>query len=350
MHATNAGQSVALTQTQAVLLLLVVSGIASLVLTGIIRRFALRNEVLDLPNARSSHSVPTPRGGGAAVLIASALGIMLSQALGLVHAREALTLGFGMVVLGIVGWADDRVGVKPPVRLAIHFAIAMWTVFMLGGLPSVQFGNDSLAVGPIGYIVATLAIVWSINLFNFMDGIDGLAGSQALLIFAAAAVLLFLRGDYSLATIPAILAATSAGFLAWNWPPAKIFMGDVGSGAIGYLIAGLALAAENNRSASLLSFAIIYGVFIFDATVTLVRRLARGDRVMEAHRDHAYQRLTRAWGSHASVTAWAAAITFVLAILGVVGTLDPRLLLPALLFTFVLLGALLFVVERLAPM
>ncbi len=337
-------------QMQILLLIIALSGIASLVLTGVIRRFALRNEVLDLPNARSSHSIPTPRGGGAAVLLASALGLALSEMLGLVHLREAVTLGFGMLMLGIVGWFDDRGGVKKRVRLAIHFGVAIWTVYMLGGLPAIQVGSYSLAVGPVGYVIATLGIVWSINLFNFMDGIDGLAGSQALLIFGAAAVLLFLRGDYSLATIPAILAATSAGFLAWNWPPAKIFMGDVGSGAIGYLIAGLALAAENNRSAPLISFAIIYGVFVFDATVTLVRRLARGDRVMEAHRDHAYQRLTRAWGSHGSVTAWAAAITFLLGVLAVVGTMDPRLLLPALLVTFVLLGAVLLVVERRAPM
>jgi Fuc2NAc and GlcNAc transferase len=339
-----------LTQIQLVLLLVVLSGGASLLMTGIMRRFALRNEVLDRPNERSSHSIPTPRGGGVAVLLASALGIALSQLLGVVDAREALTLGSGMLVLGIVGWADDRNGVKPRARLAIHFAIALWTVYMLGGLPSVQMGRASLALGALGYVLGTLGIAWSINLFNFMDGIDGLAGSQALLIFGTAAVLLFLRGDYSLATIPAILAATSAGFLAWNWPPAKIFMGDVGSGAIGYLIAGLAVAAENNRSVPLLSFAIIYGVFICDATVTLIRRLARGDRVTEAHRDHAYQRLTRAWGNHASVTACAAAITFLLAIVGVVGTLNQRLLLPALIFAFFLLGALVLVVERRAPM
>lgn len=335
---------------QNVFLLIVISGIASLLLTGIIRSFALRNEVLDLPNERSSHSVPTPRGGGAAVLLASALGIALSGVLGLVQARQAFTLGCGMLLLGMVGWADDRKGVMPRVRLAIHLAIALWTVYMLGGLPSLQVGNSSLVVGWAGYILATLGIVWSINLFNFMDGIDGLAGSQAFLIFAAVAVLLFLRGDYALATIPAILAATSAGFLAWNWPPAKIFMGDVGSGPIGYLIAGLALAAENNRSVPLLAFAIIYGVFICDATVTLIRRLARGDRLTEAHRDHAYQRLTRAWGSHAYVTGWAGAITFLLAILGAIATLDQGLLVPALLFAFFLLGTLLFVVERRAPM
>ncbi|HEY4956143.1 MAG TPA: glycosyltransferase family 4 protein [Gemmatimonadaceae bacterium] len=343
-------QSIALTQMQILFLLVAISAGASLVLTGIVRTFALRHEVLDRPNRRSSHSIPTPRGGGVAVLLVSALGMTIGEVLGLVQSREALTLGCGMLLLGVIGWADDTRGVKPSVRLAVHVGIAFWTVYMLDGLPLVRVGNSSLVVGAVGYVLGTLGIVWNINLFNFMDGIDGLAGSQAVLIFGTIAVLLFLRGDYSLATIPAILAATSGGFLAWNWPPAKIFLGDVGSGAIGYLIAGLALASEKNQSVPLLAFAIIEGVFICDATVTLVRRVARGDRLTEAHRDHAYQRLTRAWGSHRSVTGWAAAITVLLAVLGAVGTMDQRLLLPALLFAFFLLGGLLFAVERRAPM
>jgi Fuc2NAc and GlcNAc transferase len=337
-------------QMQIVSLILVLSGVASVLLTGIVRRFALRNEVLDLPNERSSHSIATPRGGGAAIVLASAIGIGLSAALGIVDTREAFTLASGMLVLGIVGWTDDRRDVTPRVRLAVQFGIAFWTVYMLGGLPSIQVGTHSMPLGAIGYLLAALGIVWSINLFNFMDGIDGLAGSQAFLIFGTIALLLFLRHDYSLATIPAILAVTSVGFLVWNWPPARIFLGDVGSGAIGYLIAGLALASENKGSVPVLAFVIVYGVFICDASVTLLRRWSRGDRVTEAHRDHAYQRLTRALGSHRTVTSWAAAVTVLFAILGGAAALEPRLALPALLFTALLMVALLLAVEKRAPM
>jgi Fuc2NAc and GlcNAc transferase len=339
-----------LTNMQHLLVIVGITGGVSLVLTGIVRALALRHELLDRPNTRSSHSIPTPRGGGIAVIVAAALGMIIGEVVGLIQAREALTLGFGMLLLGVVGWADDTRGLTPRVRLAIHLCIAFWTVHMLHGLPFVRVGDSSVALGIVGYVLGTLGIVWSINLFNFMDGIDGLAGSQAVLIFGTIAVLLGLRGDWSLATISAVLAASSAAFLVWNWPPAKIFLGDVGSGPLGYLIAGLALASENSQSVPLLAFAIIGGVLICDATVTLLRRFARGDPLTEAHRDHAYQRLTRAWGSHRSVTGWTAAVTLLLAFLGAAGSTDQRLLLPALLLSILLIAALLFAVERRAPM
>jgi Fuc2NAc and GlcNAc transferase len=274
----------------------------------------------------------------------------VGAALGLIRPRQTLIFGVGMVVLGVVGWADDRHSLKARLRLAVHLAVAAWTAYMLGGLPALRFGSDSIALGAIGYGIAVLGVVWSINLFNFMDGIDGLAASQAVLIFSAMAVLLSVKGDYSLATIAAILAASSGGFLAWNWPPAKIFLGDVGSAAIGYLIAAMALASENRGSVPLLAVVIIYGVFIVDASVTLIRRLVRGSRLAHAHRDHAYQRLTRAWGSHKRVTVSTAALTAVLAVVAAASTMNERLLLPSLLAMILLLGLLLLAVERRAPM
>lgn len=337
-------------QVNKTFLLAGISGVASLLLTAMVRAYSLRHEVLDRPNERSSHSTPTPRGGGLAVLVASALGMAIGVGLGLIEARDALTVGLGMLLLGTVGWLDDTRGVTWRVRLAVQVAIACSTLYMFGGLPAVRVGSATLELGAAGYIVGALGIVWSINLYNFMDGIDGLAGSQAVLIFGTATLLLLFRDDYSLGTIAAVLAAASAGFLPWNWPPAKIFLGDVGSGAIGYAVASLAIASESKRSVPLLAFAIIGGVFISDATVTLVRRLARGNKPTDAHREHAYQRLTRAWGSHRPVTLRAAGVTFLLACLGAVGTIAPRLLLPALLVTCVLLAGLLLAAERRAPM
>ena len=255
-----------------------------------------------------------------------------------------------MIVLGLVGWGDDTRNLKASLRLAIQITVAAVTAYLLGGLPALRYGNESLAIGSLGYIFAVLGIVWSINLFNFMDGIDGLAGSQAVLIFSTVAVLLFVRGDKSLGSIAAVLAASSAGFLAWNWPPAKIFLGDVGSGPIGYIIATLALASENHQSVPLLAFAVVYGVFIGDASVTLIRRLLRGDRLAQAHKDHAYQRLTRAWGSHKAVTKWTAGVTLLLAMVGAAGAMNARLLLPSLFVAAFLLASLIFAIERRAPM
>jgi Fuc2NAc and GlcNAc transferase len=326
------------------------SGLVSVALTIAVRQHAVRKGVLDRPNARSSHNTPTPRGGGIAILGAALLGIAIGVAFRVIEPRHALTLGVGMLTLGVIGWLDDTRGVRPRMRLFAHTCAAVWTLFMLGGLSEIRIGSASLALGAAGYVMGAIGIVWSINLFNFMDGIDGLAGSQAVLIFGSAALLSLSRGEHSLGVIAAILAAASAGFLVWNWPPAKIFLGDVGSGAVGYLVAAMAIASENIGSIPLLAFAIIGGVFIADASVTLIRRLLRGRRAMEAHRDHAYQRLARTWGSHRSVALAAAAATTLLAVIGAIGTMTPRLLLPGLVFAYLLLGGLLLAAERRAPM
>lgn len=332
-----------------VLLLALIAGVASLVLTGAVRAYALRNDLLDRPNARSSHSTPTPRGGGVAMVAAATLGIATSAGLGVTDTRHAVTLGIGMIVLAVTGWLDDTRGIGAGARLSVHAAVACWTLYMFGGLSALRIGETTLNIGMWGYVLGGLGIVWSINLFNFMDGIDGIAGSQALLIFGTAATLLFARGDQSLAAMAIVLAAAAAGFLVWNWPPAKIFMGDAGSGAIGYLVAGLAIASENDGSVPLFAFAILGGLFIADATVTLVRRVLRGNRPTEAHRDHAYQRLTRLWGSHRPVTIAAALVTMVLGMLAAVGTLAPRLLLPAFVAASALVATLLVTADRRAP-
>ena len=331
-------------------LLAIIAGAASLALTGIVRSYATHHQVLDRPVERSSHSVPTPRGGGLAVLAAAAVGMVLGVALHFIEPLHAVTLGGGMLMLGAVGWVDDTRGLNARVRLAVHLAVASWTLYMWGGLPAVSVGETTLNLGAAGYVLGVLGIVWSINLFNFMDGIDGLAGSQAVLIFGVAAVLLWSKGGNSLAAVSAILAASAAGFLVWNWPPAKIFLGDVGSGPLGYLIAGIAIESENTHSGPLLAFAILGAVFMSDATITLVRRFARGDRAMEAHRDHAYQRLARAWGSHRAVTLAAAGMTVILSLLAIVATLTPERVLFVFVGAYVVLGALFFAAERRAPL
>jgi Fuc2NAc and GlcNAc transferase len=328
----------------------VATGWLSYALTARVRSFALRRGVVDRPNDRSSHKQPTPLGGGAAVIAATIIGMAIVSTFHPLIVRDAFTVGAGMALLGVLGWLDDHNGIPARERLVVHFIVSLWTLYMLGGLRGVHVGSTVLQLRATGYLVGALGIVWSINLFNFMDGIDGFAGSQSALIFAVTGALLFWRGDTSLGSIAVILAAASTGFLFWNWPPAKIFMGDVGSGAIGYAIAALAIASENRGSVPLLAFAIVGGVFVSDATVTLVRRISRGKRPAEAHRDHAYQRLARAWASHRSVSTRAAALTIVLACCAAIATSSPRFSIPALGAACVLLGVLLVAAERQAPM
>jgi Fuc2NAc and GlcNAc transferase len=160
-----------------------------------------------------------------------------------------------------------------------------------------------ISLGYLGSLLAMLGIVWALNLFNFMDGIDGIAASQAIFMAGAGAVLAILSGmSVSTSAAALVVAAASLGFLVWNWPPARIFMGDVGSGFLGFVLAVLALAALRERAVMLPVWLILSGVFVIDATVTLLRRVARRERVYEAHRSHAYQWQARRWNSHLRVT------------------------------------------------
>ena len=198
---------------------------------------------------------------------------------------------------------------SPGIRLAVHLCAALWAVCWLGGLPPLRVGSHVIQLGWAGYPVAVLALTWILNLFNFMDGIDGIAGSEAAFVAGAAAFLtLCLGGSAGVAAVALALAGACLGFLLWNWPPAKIFMGDVGSGYLGYVIGVLALAAGREDPTALWVWLILGGVFFVDATVTLIRRVLRGDRVYEAHRSHAYQWLARRWQSHESVTITTTAV------------------------------------------
>jgi Fuc2NAc and GlcNAc transferase len=163
-----------------------------------------------------------------------------------------------------------------------------------------------------------------------MDGIDGLAGAEALTVGAGATVLLLLAGNAGLAVLALVLCCGVAGFLAWNWPPARIFMGDVGSGFTGYVVAFLAIASENSHAVPLLTWVLLLAVFVTDATITLGRRFLNGEKVHVAHRKHAYQRLVRSGWSHRRVTLSIAAVNAFLALLALLTARYPFLILPVL--------------------
>src|ERR1035437_8066086 len=282
--------------------------ISSLVLTGVVRQYALHRQVLDIPNGRSSHSAPTPRGGGVSIVVVFRLAVLLFVQRSVISNSLGWALTGGGLAVAVAGFLDDHFRVSARLRLLIHFAAAGWALWQLNGMGPLHLGWIIWDWGWVGQIVALVGLVWMINLYNFMDGIDGLAGQEALCASGLGGLLLAWSGLGGLAEGALALVAASAGFLVWNWPPAKIFMGDVGSGFLGFVLGVLAIASAKERPWLLWAWLILLSVFVVDSTLTLMRRLITGARWYEAHCSHAYQHAARRWGSHSKVTLTIAAV------------------------------------------
>lgn len=283
-------------------LLIPAIAVLSMLMTAVLRLYALERSLMDIPNARSSHAVPTPRGGGVAIVLCFLLALPLVALLGGISwAIACALLGAGGWV-AVVGFLDDHGHIAARWRLLAHFAGAVWALAWLGGLPPLLVFGLVLSLGWLGHVLAAFYLVWLLNLYNFMDGIDGIASVEAICVCLGGAVLLALVGTISSALPLMILAASVAGFLIWNFPPAKIFMGDAGSGFLGIVLGVFSLQAGWTEPALFWAWLILLGVFIVDATLTLLRRLLRGEKVYEAHRSHAYQYAARRSGRHLPVT------------------------------------------------
>lgn len=276
--------------------------VVALVATGVVRRYAITMKLLDVPNARSSHVLPTPRGGGVGIVLAVLLACLAAT---LLMPQQALPLPLLMAAaaVAVVGFVDDHAELSPAWRLLCQGVSAAVVVQVLGGLPVLPVFGMQWDLGLAGYALAWLFLVWLLNLFNFMDGIDGIAGVQAVSVAVMAALCHAIAGAApAVAWAAWALAAAAAGFLCWNWPPAKIFMGDAGSGFVGFFIAMLALTAAWGDGRLFWCWVLLMGVFVVDATMTLARRLRRGEAVFMAHRSHAYQQASRRHHAHRPVT------------------------------------------------
>ncbi|MPQ86605.1 glycosyltransferase family 4 protein [Pseudomonas sp. MAFF 730085] len=282
--------------------LAIVVVLLSLVLTGALRRYALSRSIMDIPNARSSHSVATPRGGGVAIVLAFLLCLPVLGYANLVPLQVLIGLGCAAALIAIIGFMDDHGHIAARWRLLGHFCAAAWALFWLGGLPPLQLMGVSIDFGWIGHILAAFYLVWMLNLYNFMDGIDGIASVEAICACLGACLVYWLVGLPQLIWLPFLLAMAVTGFLFWNFPPARIFMGDAGSGFLGLVLGVISIQAAWTSSQLFWSWLILLGVFVVDATYTLIRRLMRGDKVYEAHRSHAYQYASRRFGRHRPVT------------------------------------------------
>jgi Fuc2NAc and GlcNAc transferase len=270
---------------------------ASWAASGLMTGWLRRRLILDHPVERSSHARPVPKGAGVAVTAVLLLAWLALAVAGLAPPETLLAccLAFALAALS---WLNDVTHLPPALRLAVHLLIA--TVGLLT-LPDRGQVFQGLLPRDLDQAATVLLWTWFMNLFNFMDGIDGIAASEATFIAWAGAFLA--RPVYGGASAAAIvLGAACLGFLRWNWAPARIFMGDVGSGYLGYVIAVLAVSLAHQTPPTLWVWLILGGVFFVDATVTLLQRLVRGRRVYQAHRDHVYQWLARRWHSHARAT------------------------------------------------
>lgn len=279
------------------------------------RAEALR--LVQIPNHRSSHVQPTPNGGGLGIVVAASLsgfGLVLFSGWGF----GGFVLGLA-AVLAAVGLRDDVAHLPARVRFGVQVAVCVGLLIALGDLPVLSFGMGlGLQVGGWALFgLLLLAGVWWINLFNFMDGIDGIAGTQAVfMLLAGAAVAVWSHPETMFSPawqLMLFVAAATVGFLLLNWPPAKIFMGDVGSTWLAFMVFALALFSVQSGWLNYAVWLVLAAVFVTDATVTLLVRMLRGERWYEAHRSHTYQRLSRRWQGgrkvgHRSVTLLVATV------------------------------------------
>ena len=322
------------------------------VLSAGVIRYGPRFGLLDTPVARSAHVAPKPLGGGAALAAPYFLCVIWFVASAAISESALAYLGCLFIV--VLGFSDDRWQLSSKVRLPVQFIVSLAAVRAIG-VDSVDFGFFSLSEPLTLSLLAVLSLVWLCNLTNFMDGIDGIAASQLLVTSLSCVVLLVgldaaagESGEHDVVlTLSVVLAASAAGFLLWNWSPASLFMGDAGSGFIGFALGLLALESLVTQRMSVWSWVLLLGVFIADTAVTLLVRIIRGERWYEGHSQHAYQILSRRLNSHPRVVGgvilinicWLLPLAWVAGILPHYGVLFATIGLAPLLLCCYRLGA-----------
>ncbi|PLX02403.1 MAG: glycosyl transferase [Marinilabiliales bacterium] len=321
------------------LILLILSLLLSFVLTIVFRKIAIRKSIMDIPNERSSHSIPTPRGGGMAIVITwyAALAYLFVNQMISDKLFYALLPGILLVIIGLL---DDIFSISPIVRLLFQFAASVGALFFLEGFQKIDLGFYTIESTWILTPFAVFAFVWMINLYNFIDGIDGYAASEA--VFIAIIAFGFI-GDIHLL----VLALVCIGFLVLNWQKARIFMGDAGSTLLGYTFVVFAIFYQNENDVPAVFWLILSSLFWFDATLTLLRRFRNKEKLSQAHKKHAYQRITQAGWSHQKTVIMA--MLFNIVVCGSMASMTiyyPEYSLAALLITVFCLYVMVRFIDR----
>lgn len=273
---------------------------------GLFRRWSLQRHLLDIPNERSSHIAPTPRGGGLVIVVVSLASYILYTAL----SGQRLIWGYlaGAILIAVISWLDDLYSISFIWRFLVHSVAAALVIYDAGFWQNIYIPvvGVNIGLGVVGAVLAFFWIVWLTNAYNFMDGIDGISGVQALTAGLGWLLLGYLIGFPTVYFYGGILAFSSLGFLIHNWPPAKIFLGDVGSAFLGFSFAVMPFLAGSEHSGKAAPLPVIalllVWYFVFDTVVTFFSRLFRRHRVWEPHREHLYQKLIISGLSHRFVS------------------------------------------------
>ena len=299
--------------TASLLFLTAVSAfVVSFAIADLIRRYGAKFQLVQAPNHRSSHVKPTVSGGGLGIAVAgTAFGLVLGQG-----APTAFHIAVAVSAIGaVIGFLDDRFDLSAALRIIAHFGLVGALVLSSGVVSTPGFVQIGSIMPMLALGVLLVVGVWWINLFNFMDGIDGIAATEAVFILGAASTLLagsvLESGDWATAQAITAVIAACLGFLLLNWPPARIFMGDAGSNYLAFFVLAVALLTVASGTLSYAVWAILPATFVADATMTLLRRALSGERWLSAHRLHAYQKLSRRWNSHLWSTLLYGAINLV---------------------------------------
>lgn len=294
----------------------------------------IKKSLIAIVNERSSHSVPTPHGGGIAISITWFIGLFYLYFVGQIEQNFFYALLFGAVI-SMVSFFDDIYDLSPKLRLIVQVIVTIVGLYFLGGFETLTFCIFDIQNSIVTYIFAFFMIIWFINLYNFLDGINGYAGSET--VFLCFSGFIIFGGNHFI-----ILAMAVLGFLFWNYNKAKIFMGDVGSTLLGYNIAIFTLYYANQNSTNFWIWIILFSLYWFDATLTLIRRKLNKEKLSQAHKKHAYQRLTQAGWSHFKVTNYSIIVNLLL--LGIVLVISNVFI--ALLISILLLSSIMFFIEQ----
>jgi Fuc2NAc and GlcNAc transferase len=283
--------------------LYIITILLSFLLTYFIRRIALKKNIVDIPNERSSHKTTTPRGGGLAIIISYFIGLIYLFYQNLIDTNLFYALLSGSII-AIVSLLDDIKDLKPSIRIIAQSISAICALYFIGGFKS-QYGNLYAVIFWIINCIVFIAFIWFINLYNFLDGIDAYASLEAILV--SLGILLFTGNPIFVVIILAV-----SGFLIWNWPKAKIFMGDVGSTQLGFILVVLGIYFHNTSEFGIINWIVLTSLFWFDASLTIFRRWINKEQLSIAHKKHAYQRLHQSGFSHLKIDILAIIINFVL--------------------------------------
>jgi Fuc2NAc and GlcNAc transferase len=315
--------------------------LSSVIITFLVKIIAEKKKIIDIPNVRSSHSTPTPRGGGLAIVISWYAGITILFMNNLMDDNLFYALLSG-IILASISILDDIFSLSPKLRFVFQIISIITALYFVGLPDSINFGVFSIKSNIVLSVLIGLSFLWFINLFNFLDGIDGYASLEA--IFVALGLFIITSNKLSL-----LLIFVTIGFLIWNWPKAKIFMGDVGSTQLGFIVFIMSLSLSNNNELQLFSWVILTSLFWMDATVTLFRRILRKEKISQPHKKHAYQRLIQGGFSHKKVDIISIVINLALISIAYASGRHQILIIPCLLLAIIINYVFIKVADKIYP-